>query len=106
MAPNKVVDFEMDATQTGLCAEASNYYKQQHVRVTWCQCTNKPINYIYFRLGFYVVHTLPMSDFCIYPHSGIPQGLKGLILEKNPLTLSLPHPVPGSRDPAPWPTTM
>jgi hypothetical protein len=26
-----------------------------------------------------------MSDFCIYPHSGIPQGLKGLILEKNPL---------------------
>jgi hypothetical protein len=34
---------------------------------------------------FYVVHTLPMSDFCIYPHSGIPQGLKGLILVKNPL---------------------
>jgi hypothetical protein len=26
-----------------------------------------------------------MSDFCIYPHSGIPQGLKGLILVKNPL---------------------
>jgi hypothetical protein len=25
-----------------------------------------------------------MSDFCIYPHSGIPQGLKGLILVKNP----------------------
>jgi hypothetical protein len=23
---------------------------------------------------FYVVHTLSMSDFCIYPHSGIPQG--------------------------------
>jgi hypothetical protein len=26
-----------------------------------------------------------MSDFCIYPHSGIPQGLKGLILVGNPL---------------------
>jgi hypothetical protein len=26
---------------------------------------------------FYVVHTLPMSDFCIYPNSGIPQELKG-----------------------------
>jgi hypothetical protein len=34
---------------------------------------------------FYVVHTLPMSYFCIYPHSGIPQGLRGLILVKNPL---------------------
>jgi hypothetical protein len=28
---------------------------------------------------------LPISDFCIYPHSDIPQGLKGLILEMNPL---------------------
>jgi hypothetical protein len=36
-------------------------------------------------LRFYVVHALPMSDFCIYPHSGIQQGLRGLILEKNPL---------------------
>jgi hypothetical protein len=26
-----------------------------------------------------------MSDFCIYPHSGIPQGLKALILVNNPL---------------------
>jgi hypothetical protein len=36
-------------------------------------------------LQFYVLHTLPMSDFCIYPHSGIRQRLKGLILVKNPL---------------------
>jgi hypothetical protein len=36
-------------------------------------------------LTFYVVHTLSMSDFCIYPHSGVPQGLKGLILVKNSL---------------------
>jgi hypothetical protein len=28
---------------------------------------------------------LPMSDFCIDPHSGIPQGPKGLILVNNPL---------------------
>jgi hypothetical protein len=28
---------------------------------------------------FYVVHTLPMSDFCIYTHSGTSQGVKGLI---------------------------
>jgi hypothetical protein len=32
---------------------------------------------------------LPMTDFCIYPYSGIPQGLKGLILEKNPLKRTL-----------------
>jgi hypothetical protein len=28
---------------------------------------------------------LPKSDFCIYPHSGIPQELKGLILVEKPL---------------------
>jgi hypothetical protein len=43
------------------------------------------INIVGPQLLFYVVHTLPMSDFCIYPHSGIPQGPKGLILEKKPL---------------------
>jgi hypothetical protein len=38
-----------------------------------------------FEVVFAVVHTLPKSDFCIYPHSGIPQELKGLTLVRNPL---------------------
>jgi hypothetical protein len=33
----------------------------------------------------YSMSSIPMSYFCIYPHSGIPQWLKGLILAKNPL---------------------
>jgi hypothetical protein len=48
---------------------------------------------------FYVVHTLPMSDFCIYPHSGIPQGLKGLILGKEPFRRTRRPPSLRSRDP-------
>jgi hypothetical protein len=50
---------------------------------------------------FYVVHTLTMSDFCIYPHSGIPQGLRGLILGKEPFKRTLVQDSPVGRRPEP-----
>jgi hypothetical protein len=44
---------------------------------------------------------LPMSDFCIYPQSGIPQGLKGLILGKEPFKRTLVQDSPVGRRPEP-----
>jgi hypothetical protein len=42
-----------------------------------------------------------MSDFCIYPHSGIPQWLKGLILGKEPFKRTLVQDSPVGRRPEP-----
>jgi hypothetical protein len=41
-------------------------------------------NFSFWGKGDSISPYLPISDFCIYPHSGIPQRLKGLILAKNP----------------------